>query len=208
MSHAGPVHHNPVDAMARIRRHFTESANLKLSSVEMLGPQIIRACAVMTECLLNDGKILACGNGGSAADAQHFSAELVGRFERERMGLAAISLSTDTSAITAIGNDYDFSEVFSKQVGALGRQGDVLLGITTSGNSANVLAAAQVAHERGMKIVALTGRGGGRLGELCGPDDVHICVPHATTTRIQETHILAIHCLCDAIDCTLLGDDE
>ena len=208
MNHAGPVHHNPVDAMARIRRHFTESANLKLSSVEMLGPQIIRACAVMTECLLNDGKILACGNGGSAADAQHFSAELVGRFERERMGLAAISLSTDTSAITAIGNDYDFSEVFSKQVGALGRQGDVLLGITTSGNSANVLAAAQVAHERGMKIVALTGRGGGRLGELCRPDDVHICVPHSTTTRIQETHILAIHCLCDAIDCTLLGDDE
>ena len=208
MNHAGPVHHNPVDAMARIRRHFTESANLKLASVETLGPQIIRACAVMTECLLNDGKILSCGNGGSAADAQHFSAELVGRFERERMGLAAIALSTDTSAITAIGNDYDFSEIFSKQVGALGRQGDVLLGITTSGNSANVLAAAQVAHERGMKIVALTGRGGGRLGELCRPDDVHICVPHSTTTRIQETHILAIHCLCDAIDCTLLGDDE
>ena len=208
MNHAGPVHHNPVDAMARIRRHFTESANLKLSSVDALGPQIIRACAVMTECLLNDGKILACGNGGSAADAQHFSAELVGRFERERMGLAAISLSTDTSALTAIGNDYDFSEIFSKQVGALGRQGDVLLAITTSGNSANVLAAAQVAHERGMKIVALTGKGGGRLGELCRADDVHICVPHSTTTRIQETHILAIHCLCDAIDCTLLGDDE
>ena len=208
MSHAGPVHHNPVDAMARIRRHFTESANLKLASVETLGPQIVRASAVMTECLLNDGKILACGNGGSAADAQHFSAELVGRFERERMGLAAISLTTDTSALTAIGNDYDYSEVFSKQVAALGRKGDVLLAITTSGNSANVLAAAQVAQERGMKIVALTGKGGGRLGELCRPEDVHICVPHATTTRIQETHILAIHCLCDAIDCTLLGDDE
>lgn len=198
----------PADAMSRIRRHFTESANLKLASIDVLGPQILRASAVMTQCLLGDGKILACGNGGSAADAQHFSAELIGRFERERMGLAAISLATDTSAITAIGNDYDYSEVFSKQVAALGREGDVLLAITTSGNSANVLAAAQVAQERGMKVVALTGRGGGRLGELCRQDDVHICVPHGTTTRIQETHILAIHCLCDAIDCTLLGDDE
>ena len=208
MNQTGPIHHNPVDAMARIRRHFTESANLKLSSVDTLGPQIVRASAVMTECLLADGKILACGNGGSAADAQHFSAELIGRFERERMGLAAISLSTDTSALTAIGNDYDYSEIFSKQVAALGRGGDVLLAITTSGNSPNVLAAAQVAQERGMKLVALTGKGGGRLGELCRAEDVHICVPHGTTTRIQETHILAIHCLCDAIDCTLLGDDE
>ncbi len=208
MNHPGPVHHNPANAMARIKRHFTDSANLKLSSMDLLAPLIVRASALMSDCLLNDGKILACGNGGSAADAQHFSAELVGRFERERMGLAAIALSTDTSAITAIGNDYDFSEVFSKQVGALGREGDVLLGITTSGNSANVLAAAQLAQERGMKIVALTGKTGGRLGELCRPEDVHICVPHATTARIQETHILAIHCLCDAIDCTLLGEDE
>ena len=162
----------------------------------------------MTECLLREGKILACGNGGSAADAQHFSAEMLGRFERGRMGLPAIALTTDSSTLTAIGNDYDYSEVFSKQVAALGRQGDVLLAITTSGNSNNVLAAAQVAQERGMHVVALTGRGGGRLGELCRADDVHICVPHDTTTRIQETHILAIHCLCDAIDCTLLGDEE
>ena len=208
MNQIDPNHHNTVDAIERIRRHFTDSANLKLASVDALAPQIVRASDVMTSCLLNDGKILACGNGGSAADAQHFSAELIGRFERERMGLAAISLSTDTSALTAIGNDYDFSEVFSKQVAALGREGDVLLAITTSGNSANVLAAAQVAQERGMKIVALTGRGGGRLGELCRGEDVHICVPHGTTTRIQETHILAIHCLCDAIDCTLLGEDQ
>lgn len=208
MNQVGPVHHNPVDALARIRRHFTESANLKLSSVETLAPQIIRASVAMTECLLNDGKILACGNGGSAADAQHFSAEMVGRFERERMGLAAISLTTDTSALTAIGNDYDYTEVFSKQVAALGREGDVLLAISTGGTSANVLAAVQVAQERGMKIVALTGKGGGPLGELCRPEDVHICVPHGTTARIQETHILAIHCLCDSIDCTLLGDDE
>ncbi|MBK8740865.1 MAG: phosphoheptose isomerase [Betaproteobacteria bacterium] len=197
-----------MDQIARIRRHFTDSANLKLSCVETLAPQIVRAAEAMTECLLRDGKILACGNGGSAADAQHFSAEMLGRFERERMGLPAIALTTDSSTLTAIGNDYDYSEVFSKQVAALGRQGDVLLAITTSGNSNNVLAAAQVAQERGMRVVALTGRGGGRLGELCRTDDVHICVPHDTTTRIQETHILAIHCLCDAIDCTLLGDEE
>jgi len=197
-----------MNSIDRIRRHFTESANLKLASVETLAPQIVRAAEVMSQCLLADGKILACGNGGSAADAQHFSAEMLGRFERERMGLPAISLTTDTSTLTAIGNDYDYSEVFSKQVAALGREGDVLLAITTSGNSGNVLAAARVAQERGMRIVALTGKGGGRLGELCGPDDIHICVPHGTTTRIQETHILAIHCLCDAIDCTLLGDEE
>ena len=197
-----------MDPIARIRQHFTDSANLKLSCVDALAPQIVRAAESMTQCLLSDGKILACGNGGSAADAQHFSGELLGRFERERMGLAAIALTTDSSTLTAIGNDYDYSEIFSKQVAALGREGDVLLAITTSGNSNNVLAAVQVAQERGMRVVALTGKGGGRLGELCRIDDVHICVPHGTTTRIQETHILAIHCLCDAIDCALLGDEE
>jgi D-sedoheptulose 7-phosphate isomerase len=197
-----------MDQIERIRRHFTDSANLKLASVETLAPQIVRAAETMIRCLLADGKILACGNGGSAADAQHFSAEMLGRFERERMGLPAIALNTDTSTLTAIGNDYDYSEVFSKQVAALGREGDVLLAITTSGNSGNVLAAARIAQDRGMSIVALTGKGGGRLGELCRAEDVHICVPHGTTTRIQETHILAIHCLCDAIDCALLGDEE
>jgi D-sedoheptulose 7-phosphate isomerase len=197
-----------MDSTDRIRRHFTESANLKLACVDALAPKIAQAARTMSDCLLADGKILACGNGGSAADAQHFSAEMLGRFERERMGLPAIALTTDTSTLTAIGNDYDYSEVFSKQVAALGREGDVLLAITTSGNSGNVLAAVRIAQERGMRVIALTGKGGGRLRELCGPDDVHICVPHDTTTRIQETHILAIHCLCDAIDCTLLGDDE
>jgi D-sedoheptulose 7-phosphate isomerase len=195
----------PID---RVRRHFADSANLKLAAVEALAPLIVRAAESMTTCLLADGKILACGNGGSAADAQHFSAEMLGRFERERMGLPAIALSTDTSTLTAVANDYDFSEVFSKQVAALGREGDVLLAISTSGNSGNVLAAVQVAHDRGMRVVALTGKGGGRLGELCRPSDVHICVPHGTTTRIQETHILTIHCLCDAIDNTLLGEES
>ena len=136
------------------------------------------------------------------------AAELESRFMKERRALPCLALTTNTSTLTAIGNDYDYSEVFSKQVAALGREGDVLLAITTSGNSGNVLAAVRVAQERGMRIVALTGKGGGRLGELCGPGDIHICVPHGTTTRIQETHILAIHCLCDAIDCTLLGDEE
>jgi D-sedoheptulose 7-phosphate isomerase len=192
----------------RILAHFQESAELKMKSATLLAQPISQAIELMFNALSNGNKILACGNGGSAADAQHFSAEMLGRFERERMGLPAISLTTDTSTLTAVGNDYDFSEVFSKQVAALGREGDVLLAITTSGNSGNVLAAVRIAQERGMRIVAMTGKGGGRLGELCRAEDVHICVPHGTTTRIQETHILAIHCLCDAIDCTLLGDEE
>jgi D-sedoheptulose 7-phosphate isomerase len=161
----------------------------------------------MTECLLADGKILACGNGGSAADAQHFAAELVGRFERERPELPALSLATDTSLLTAVANDYSYEQVFAKQVRALGARGDILLAISTSGNSPNVAAAVDAAHQREMRVVALTGKGGGRVGELLRGDDVHLCVPHARTMRIQEVHLLAIHCLCDLIDATLLGDE-
>jgi D-sedoheptulose 7-phosphate isomerase len=196
-----------MDSTQRIRAHFADSAELKLSSVDLLTPLIARAAGLMTECLLTDGKLLSCGNGGSAADAQHFAAEMVGRFERERPELPAIALTTDSSILTAIANDYDFSQIFAKQVRALGRAGDVLLAISTSGNSANVCAAISAALEREMRIVALTGKGGGRIGELLGPDDVHICVPHSTTTRIQEVHLLAIHCICDAIDASLLGDE-
>jgi len=191
----------------RIRAHFADSAELKLASVDTLAPVIARAASVMTECLLADGKLLACGNGGSAADAQHFAAEMVGRFERERPELPAIALTTDTSILTAVANDYDFSQVFAKQVRALGRSGDVLLAISTSGNSANVIAAITAAHEREMRVIAMTGKGGGRMNELLTVDDVHICVPHSTTTRIQEVHLLSIHCLCDAIDSSLLGDE-
>ena len=144
----------------------------------------------------------------SAADAQHFAAELVGRFERERPELPAIALSTDTSLMTAVANDYSFEQVFAKQVRALGGKGDVLLAISTSGNSPNVVAAVQAAQEREMRVVALTGKGGGRIGELLASGDVHLCVPHDRTARIQEVHLLTIHCLCDAIDATLLGDDE
>lgn len=196
-----------IDHVKRIRGHFADSAQLKLDAAEPLAPAIARAATLMTECLFADGRILACGNGGSAADAQHFAAELVGRFERERPELPALSLVTDTSLLTAVANDYSFEQVFAKQVRALGARGDVLLAISTSGNSPNVVAAVVAAHEREMRIVALTGKGGGRIGELLAPEDVHLCVPHARTMRIQEVHLLIIHCLCDVIDATLLGDE-
>ena len=197
-----------IDHQKRIKAHFAASALLKQQAADVMAPHIARAAALLTDCLFADGKILACGNGGSAADAQHFAAELVGRFERERPELPAISLSTDTSLLTAVANDYAFEQVFAKQVRALGSKGDVLLAISTSGNSPNVVAAVQAAQEREMRVVALTGKGGGRTGELLGPSDVHLCVPHDRTMRIQEVHLLTIHCLCDAIDATLLGDDE
>jgi D-sedoheptulose 7-phosphate isomerase len=154
------------------------------------------------------GKVLACGNGGSAADAQHFAAEFIGRFERERPGLAAVALTTDSSILTAIGNDYNFDVVYAKQVQALGNPGDVLLAISTSGNSANVLAAVEAAHAKEMTVVALTGKGGGKLAERLAETDVHICVPHDRTARIQEVHLLVLHCLCDAVDVQLLGEQD
>jgi D-sedoheptulose 7-phosphate isomerase len=159
----------------------------------------------MVQCLRSDGKILACGNGGSAADCQHFSAELLNRFERERPGLAAIALTTDTSTLTSIANDYDYEQVFARQVRALGSAKDLLVAISTSGDSRNVLAAVDSAHECQMGVIALTGRSGGKLGEILQPADTHICVPAKSTARIQEVHLLTLHCLCDAIDCLLLG---
>jgi D-sedoheptulose 7-phosphate isomerase len=192
----------------RIRRHFDDSARLKMSAAEVLAEPIVRAIDVMVEAVTNDHKILACGNGGSAADCQHFAAELIGRFERERMPLGAVALTTDSSILTAIGNDYDYEDIFAKQVQGLGRHGDVLMAISTSGNSRNVIAAIAAAHDREMRVIALTGKGGGKIGELLGPEDVHICVPHDRTARIQEVHLLTLHCLCDGIDWNLLGDDE
>jgi D-sedoheptulose 7-phosphate isomerase len=196
-----------VDLAARVTRHFSDSAQTKLAAVEALAQPIVRATEVMVACLLANGKILACGNGGSAADSQHFAAELLNRFERERPGLAAMALTTDTSTLTSIANDYDYSQVFSKQVLALGQPRDVLLAISTSGNSPNVVAAIRAAHERDMRVVALTGKGGGEIGKHLAPADVHICVPHAVTARIQEVHLLTLHCLCDGIDCLLLGTE-
>ena len=193
------------DLLKRVRRQFEESAQIKLTAVDALAEPIGRAIECMSQCLLANGKLLACGNGGSAADAQHFSAELLNRFERERPPLAAIALTTDTSTLTSIANDYDYDQVFSKQVIALGQPGDVLLAISTSGNSRNVIRAIAAAHERDVRVVALTGRGGGEIADLLAPSDVHICVPHAQTARIQEVHLLTLHCLCDGIDCQLLG---
>jgi len=192
----------------RIQQHFIDSADLKYQAAQLLSKPIAAAVQAVLACVTSGGKVLACGNGGSAADAQHFSAEFVGRFERERPELGAIALTTDSSILTAIGNDYDFERIFSKQVRALGHAGDVLLALTTSGDSANVLAAVQAAHEREMTVVALTGRGGGKMVKALRETDVHICVPHERTARIQEVHILALHCICDAVDAQLLGEQE
>lgn len=196
-----------MNLVSRISEHFIDSAQTKLSATEVLAAPIADAVEAMVGCLMATGKILACGNGGSAADAQHFAAELVGRYERERPELAALALTTDTSILTAVANDYAFEQVFAKQVRALGQPQDLLLAISTSGNSANVIAAINAAHEREMRVVALTGRGGGRIGELLNEHDIHICVPADRTARIQEVHLLTLHCLCDGIDCMLLGTE-
>lgn len=192
----------------RIEQHFIDSADLKYQAASILSKPIAAAVQALLACVTSGGKVLACGNGGSAADAQHFSAEFVGRYERERPELAAIALTTDSSILTAIANDYDFSVIFSRQVRALGQPGDVLLAISTSGNSANVLAAIEAAHEREMVVVGLTGHGGGKMGHALRDTDVLICVPHERTARIQEVHLLTLHCICDAVDAQLLGDQE
>ena len=189
----------------RVAEHFNDSATLKLAAAKQLAAPIARGSVVMAEALRAGGKVLACGNGGSAADAQHFAAELVNRFERERPPLASIALTTDSSALTSIANDYGYAQVFEKQLRALARKGDVLLAISTSGNSASVIAAMRAAREIGVRIVALTGNAGGRMAAELGPDDVHVCVPHTRTMRIQEVHLLALHCLCDGIDSELYG---
>jgi D-sedoheptulose 7-phosphate isomerase len=192
---------------SRISKHFDDSAQIKLQSKKVLAQPIADAAQAIVACLLNDGKVLACGNGGSAADAQHFAAELVNRFEVERPGLPAIALTTDTSVITSIANDYDYNLIFSKQVRALGMAGDVLIAISTSGNSANVMEAIRAAHDRGMVVIALTGRDGGTMGTMLTASDFHLCVPTERTARIQEVHLLVLHCLCDVIDHLLLGGE-
>lgn len=187
----------------RVRQHFEDSIATKQAAIG-LAPAIAAAAATMTRCLLEDGKILTCGNGGSAADAQHFSSELLNRFELERPGLPAVALTTDSSTLTSIANDYAFVEVFAKQVRALGQPADVLLAISTSGNSENVVRAIRAAHERGLRVVALTGRDGGAVAAALVDGDIEIRVPAERTCRIQEVHLLIIHCLCDLIDAELL----
>ena len=194
-----------MDLITRISENFSESAHLKLQSMDALAGPIAAAAERMVLCLKQDRKIMSCGNGGSAADSQHFAAEMLNRFERERPGLAAMALTTDTSTLTSIANDYDYEQVFAKQLRALGQAGDLLLAISTSGNSRNVIAAIQTAHESQIGVVALTGHHGGRMTEVLAPSDIQICVPAQSTARIQEVHLLTLHCLCDAIDCLLLG---
>lgn len=190
---------------ARVKANFEEHLRTVQGSIDILTPLITQAAAHMINALLTDKKILACGNGGSASDSQHFSSELLNRFESERPGLPAIALTTDSSTLTSIANDYHFDDIFAKQVRALGQPGDILLAITTSGNSANILRAVEACHERDMLCIALNGRDGGELSNLLQDNDINICVPPATTARTQETHIVIIHCLCDLIDHQLLG---
>ena len=192
----------------RILGHFQASAQTKLGAATALAPPIERAARLMVHGLAQGGKILACGNGGSAADAQHFASEMINRFEHERPGLAAIALTTDTSTLTSIANDYAYDQVFARQLKALGQPGDILLAISTSGNSPSVLQAVAAAHARSMLVIALTGRSGGGLAEQMQDDDVFLCVPAESTARIQEVHLLTIHCLCDAVDSVLLGVEE
>ncbi len=197
---------DPATLMARVKHNFNESIQTTSAIIDDLAPLIARAGMRMSEALLSERKILACGNGGSAADAQHFSAEMLNRFERERPGLPAIALTTDSSTLTSIGNDYRFEDIFAKQVRALGQPGDVLLAISTSGNSVNINLAVEAAHERGMKCVVLNGRDGGQLSAMLVAEDVDICVPGPSTARIQEVHGIVIHCLCDLVDYQLLGE--
>jgi len=195
-----------MDLIAHLKTHFEEGIELRRRMADTLPAELVRAGQAMAQALRSGRKILSCGNGGSAADSQHFAAEMVGRFERERPGMPAISLTVDTSALTAIANDYDYDHVFSKQVEALGQAGDVLLGISTSGNSRNVVEAMKAAQAKGMAVVALTGRDGGAMAKMLRPNDFHLNVAHPRTMRVQEVHLLCIHSLCEVIDNVIHGE--
>jgi D-sedoheptulose 7-phosphate isomerase len=194
-----------MDLTSRIKQNFRDSISTKQLAADLLAEPLATAAQMITQCLLGGGKILSCGNGGSAGDAQHFSSEMLNRFEMERPGLPAIALTTDSSTLTSIANDYSYEQVFSKQVSALGQQGDILLAISTSGNSPNVNRAIEAAHEREMQVIAFSGKQGGDMASLLTDDDVEIRVPSDSTARIQEVHLLAIHCICDLVDHQLLG---
>ena len=196
-----------MDPVERVVSNFRESIKLKSQAVDILAPLIARAAAVIAESLLDDRKILTCGNGGSAADAQHFSSEMLNRFEKERPGLPAIALTTDSSTLTSIANDYQYADIFSKQIRALGQPGDILLAFSTSGESHNIIHAIDAAHEREMITIALTGKDGGTVAGMMHEGDIEIRVPGKSTARIQEVHIMIIHSLCDLVDCQLLGQE-
>ena len=197
-----------MDRIQRVKNNFLESIQIKTESLEKLAPRIADAAGVMASCLLDNHKIMACGNGGSAADAQHFSSEMLNRFEMERPGLPAIALTTDSSTLTSIANDYQYADIYSKQILALGQKQDILLAISTSGESDNIIHAIDAAHDRNMIVIALTGKDGGQIRDLVNANDIEICVPAKSTARIQEVHIMIIHSLCDLIDLQLLGQDN
>jgi D-sedoheptulose 7-phosphate isomerase len=194
-----------MDLISRINQNFQDSISTKQIAADLLAEPLATAAQMITQCLLGGGKVLSCGNGGSAGDAQHFSSEMLNRFEMERPGLPAVALTTDSSTLTSIANDYSYDQIFSKQVSALGQPGDILLAISTSGNSANVNRAIEAAHEREMHVIALSGKQGGDMAALLSSDDVEVRVPSDSTARIQEVHLLAIHCICDLVDHQLLG---
>ncbi len=189
----------------RVNQLFNDSIETKRHCKSQLTQPVADAAAMIVNTMLEGGKVLSCGNGGSAADAQHFSSEMLNRFERERPGLPAIALTTDTSTLTSIANDYQFEAIFSKQINALGHPGDILLAISTSGNSSNVTQAIKTAKDRQMKVIALTGRDGGKITPLLHHEDLELRVDTTSTARIQEVHLLCIHCLCDLVDMQLLG---
>jgi D-sedoheptulose 7-phosphate isomerase len=203
---AGLKYHFDMNNAENLKKHFEEGVELRKKMAQVMPEKIARAGEALALALKGGKKVLACGNGGSAADSQHFAAEIVGRFERERPGMPAIALTTDTSAITAIANDYSYDVVFSKQVESLGQAGDFLLGISTSGNSKNVIAAIRSAHARGMRVIALTGRDGGEMGRMLRDDDFHLNVEHPRTMRVQEIHLLVVHCLCEVVDNVIFGE--
>ncbi len=192
----------------RIKHNFSESIQTKINAADSLTEVISAACEQVVQCLLDGHKIMSCGNGGSACDAMHFSGEMLNRFRHERPGLPAIALTADISTITSIANDYSYHDVFAKQLRALAQTGDLLLAISTSGNSTNILNTIRAAHDRGIHVIALTGHDGGKMAELLKQGDIEIRVPSAETARIQETHLLIIHCICDVIDYQLFGHGE
>lgn len=192
----------------RIHGHFQASAQTKLAAAEVLTPLIEQAARLIVHCLAQGGKIMACGNGGSAAGAQHFASAMINRFEQERPGLAAIALTADTATLTAIANDHAYDQVFARQVRVLGQPGDILLAISTRGNSPSMMQAVTAAHARSVHVIVLTGHSGGKLAEQIALNDLFLCVPAESAARIQEVHQLTIHCLCDAVDSVLLGVEE
>lgn len=194
-----------MDPVERVQQTFADSIDVKMQSAELLSEMIAETASRLADCLINGHKLMSCGNGGSAGDAQHFSAEMLNRFEMERPSLPAIALTTDTSTLTSIANDYHYDEIFSKQIRALGQSGDILLAITTSGGSANIIRAIEAAHERDVGVVLLSGKDGGEAADVLDEEDIELRVPGQNTARIQEVHLIIIHCLCDLVDKKLFG---